>query len=198
MLRLKNLLYVRKASIRARAQDIYFGISKSELGGHPDPLSLLPKVYQPNFELDNYPTELVAIFYESPSPNVVNFHLVFRDEVIPYSKRLDEEYREFRKEQLGRTTDVESMGVRIGPGGVPYLRLPFNYSFTPVYLGSLHYTALGVPWVTGRLYTSSINHMLDQTGRYLSPVIRLYGGYRQVEPAVVREGTREEAGKFVP
>lgn len=196
--RLQLLFSMRETS--KRVQDAFFRMPMSELGGHPDPLSLLPEVLQPNFELDAFPgrTELVAIFWDSPSPDIVNFHLVFRDEVIPYSQKIDEEYREIRKKKFGRTTDVESVSVKIGLLGIPRLRLPLNYSLTPFYAGSIHYAIAGLPWVTKRIYSSTFNHMLDQFGRQISPVIRLFGGYRTVEPAVVQEGTREEAERFVP
>jgi hypothetical protein len=186
--------------ISSKFQDRFFKMPKSELGGHQDPLSLLPTVFQPNFELDNFPdrTELVAIFWDSPAPNLVNFHLIFRDEVLPFSKRIDEAYRKLRENKLGRTTDIESFSVRIGLFNVPRLTLPLDYSLTPIYHGNVHYASTGIPWVTGQIYSSTFNHLLDQFGRYLSPVIRFFGGYRIVEPPVVREGTRVEATKFVP
>lgn len=192
----ERLLFANEDA-RKRLQDDFF--REPELGEpHLDPLSLLPVVHQPIFELDRFDTELVAIFYDSPGPDTVNFHLVFRDEVIHWSPDIDERYREIRREKYGRTTDIESIRIRILADGRPFIDFPFDYSLTPIYSGSLHYGFRGIPWTSGSVFSSSWNHLLDQLGRPSSPIIRFFGGYRVVVPAVVQEGTREDTESFVP
>ena len=139
---------------------------------------VVPEVYLPVFE----PPEatLVAIFVE---PGAV--HLVFLDEVAP-NPRLDERYREVRRQLYGRVTDVES--VEVGE----QIRFVNNASLLNLYETSLHYSDVAI--YKGAIYSNTWNHMLSARPQFW---IKARGGYNRVE-VEVKEGDREEAGRWQP
>jgi hypothetical protein len=134
----------------------------------------VPEVYQPVIEPEV--STLRFIFVEPGAA-----HLVFADEVAPDGE-LDRRYRDIRREQFGRVTDVES--VEFASGRVVFRD---DYSGINLYETSLHYAAS--PMDSGMLFTNTWNHLLSACPQ-LS--IQLRGGYRPVV-AEVRGGSRQDA-----
>ncbi len=136
-----------------------------------------PVVFQPVFESEE--GQLCAIFI-APGEN----HFVFRDEVAP-TKAWDEWYREYRRLNLGRVADIES--IEVTEDEVIYY---WCYSYLNLYESGLHYSGRQ-DW-TGSIYSSTWNHML--TNRAEIPIL-LRGGYRQMQPEIYY-GDRDAAEEY--
>lgn len=136
-----------------------------------------PAVFQPAFEDE---ASLLCAIFVAPGEN----HLVFKDEIAP-TKKWDEWYRAYRIENLGRAADIESL--EIAEGQVIYY---WSYSFANLYESGIHYS--GRQSWTGRIYSSTWNHML---GNGPALPILLRGGYREMEPEVF-SGDRDAAEEY--
>lgn len=136
-----------------------------------------PVVFQPIFELEE---SLLCAIFIAPGEN----HLVFKDEVAP-TRLWDEWYRKFRILNLGRASDIES--VEITDGKIIY---HWCYSFLNLYETGMHYS--GRQPFTGRIYSSTWNHML--TNKAETPIL-LRGGYKEMEPEIYY-GDRDAAEEY--
>lgn len=134
----------------------------------------------PEWRVDSRdPTELLRVYVE-PDEVGVAVHLVWRDEVVPLAQA-DERYRAFRREELGRTADVETILVK--PDEVVF---PGTWGGPQPYWTSIHGT-----WREPRkgvVFTRTWNHML-------SSVPNPRASYERVDPAV-RDGGREAAEAY--
>jgi len=158
--------------IRVQGLQIDYFRTRSKVG----PI-LVPACFQPNFEPEK--GRLLALF---TAPGEI--HLVFRDEVAP-NRIWDEQYREVRKENLGRTADIESVEVGDKLKFVLCGLIPLN----PYELGAHPTRSTDY---TGEIYSSTWNHMMGSTPEVL---ILLRGGYIKATPAVF-SGNREDAEEY--
>lgn len=125
------------------------------------------------------PEELLRV-YKEPDEDGMALHLVWGDETIPL-RQADERYREFRREEFGRTSDVETLIVR--PDDILF---PGTWGGPQPYWTSLHGT-----WPEPRkgvVFIRTWNHMLSTNPNPTAT-------YRRADPGV-REGGREEAEAF--
>jgi len=139
------------------------------------------EVHTPKFAPEE--VQVVEVFADAGG-----LHIVFADEVFPFSKRVDESYRASRILETGRAADVESVRV------LPDVKLAFFpwTSSLPNLIYETGFHGFDVqPW-TGKLYRNTWNGMLST---FPNPLILLRGGY-VAQKIEVQLGSRKEAEAF--
>lgn len=137
------------------------------------------EIYTPTFMTEK--ARVRAVFIEPGA-----LHVVYNDEVFPLNDRVDERYRELRKEVFGRTADVESLRVSRGQAILPSTSALPN----PFFESSLHgYDTQ--PW-TGRLFKSTWNGLISTLP---NPFFTFKGGYVKATYEL-RHGNREDAIEY--
>lgn len=128
--------------------------------------------------------EVEAVFVEPGA-----LHVVYRDEVFPLSKAVDASYRELRREQYGRTMDIETVYVDESETGGTALFETTSAGINP-YETNWHFTDRQ-PW-SGALYKTTWNGLMTTRP---AAAITLRGGYRE-SGLTLYYGAREDAEAF--
>lgn len=154
-----------------------------------DPKRVLPIIMHPLIEVDRWPKAMLhTMYYEPINKERIDVHLVFGDEIVPYSKRIDEAYRKARLALFGRTDDIESISLILDEEeNVKRVRMPVSGSLLNGYISTMHWFSttsfFKKEGARPVILTKTYNHMMGFFP-LIDPLISLTGGYVTMDPEI--------------